>query len=334
VATISPEPGDLVLPLAPAQQSGGTSSEILTRSEISFSLVKELWVAANAESCGLTLEEFSTTLDRVGTKFNHGFPAGTHPDASQKAAFFRALHIADLALASSCALGREAGWQQFLSLYRAPLTRAAIAITGSETVGRDLADSLYSELYGLRELDGERRSPLTSYSGRGSLLGWLRTTLAQRHVDHYRRTHREISLDNLDASAPEPAASPVPHELEQLADALTRTLQGLSPEDRFLLASYFLDRRTLLEIARTLHVHEATISRRLKRLVRDLREKLLENLQAGGLSRQAAENALGTDPRDLDISLETNLRTLLQTSQTGAFSDLKPASTTPRMGQS
>ena len=119
----------------------------------------------------------------------------------------RSLHLSELALAHSCALGREAAWQRFLSLYRSSLTQAAIAITGSATVGHELADSLYAELYGLRELDGQRRSPLASYSGRGSLLGWLRTTLAQRHIDYHRRTRREAPLDNVDVPAAEVSSS-------------------------------------------------------------------------------------------------------------------------------
>jgi len=32
--------------------------------------------------------------------------------------------------------------------YREPLVRAAIAITGSDTLGRELADQLYAELFG------------------------------------------------------------------------------------------------------------------------------------------------------------------------------------------
>ena len=201
-------------------------------------------------------------------------------------------------------------------MYRAPLTQAAIAITGSATLGHDLADSLYSELYGLRQVDGKRSSPLASYSGRGSLLGWLRTTLAQRHVDHHRRTHRETSLDTVDVPAPTSSTSPSRTELTLVTQAVSRTLAALPPEDRLLLSSYFLDRQTLLQIARVLHVHEATISRRLKRLVTDLRKQLLHNLQTGGLSRRAAEEALGTDPRDIEI----NLRALLQTSQIDSFS--------------
>ncbi len=311
------QPGDLVLPLPTAQQSTASSQPEPRVTGLPPNVLQELWLAAEAEACGLTLEEFSLALASVGVKFNHGLPPESQADTAETAAFFRSLRISELALAHACALGHEIAWQRFLNLYRAPLTQAAIAIAGSASLGHDLADSLYSELYGLRQVDGQRSSPLASYSGRGSLLGWLRTTLAQRHVDHYRRIHRETALDTLDVPAPASSSAALPGELAQLTRAVERTLQVLPPEDRFLLSSYFLDRQTLLQIARILHVHEATISRRLKRLVVDLRKQLLYNLQSGGLSKRAAEEALGSDPRDIEI----NLRTLLQTSQTISFSD-------------
>jgi RNA polymerase sigma-70 factor (ECF subfamily) len=267
-------------------------------------------------TCGLACEEFGNVLTSVGEKVNYGLATGNQPDAVQRAAFCRSLHLAELALAHSCVLGREAAWQRFLSLYRSSLTQAAIAITGSATVGHELADSLYAELYGLRELDGQRRSPLASYSGRGSLLGWLRTTLAQRHVDHHRRTRREAPLDNVDVPAAEASTPPKSTEVSHLTGAVRRSLQTLSPEDRFVLSAYFLDRQSLLEISRVIRVHEATVSRRLKRLVTDLRKQLIHNLQSGGLSKRAAEEALGIDPRDIEI----NLRALLQTSQNPPFS--------------
>jgi RNA polymerase sigma-70 factor, ECF subfamily len=94
-------------------------------------------------------------------------------------------------------------------------------------------------------------------------------------------------------------------------------LQSLSSDDRFLLSSYFLDQRTLREIAQLLRVHEATVSRKLKRLTVSLRKRLLKSLQISGLSRRGAEEALGTDPRDLNI----NLRSLLQTPTSRPFSD-------------
>ncbi len=281
----------------------------------------ELWQAAEAGACGLRVDEFAAVLASVGAKLNHNLPAGKSASAAERGSFFAALKLPDLALAHGCALGRELAWERFMERYRAPLTQAACAIARSATLGEELAGSLYAELYGLRQGSGEeRRSPLAGYTGRGSLMGWLRSTLAQRHVDHHRRTHRETSLDEALESgvAPPPdtpAEPPMLTKLLRLRVALGRTLRALSAEDRFLLSASFLDRRTLAEVGRTLHVHEATISRRLKRLTGDLREHLLKHLQAGGLSRRAAEETLGTDPRDLEL----NLRRLLQTSETSAF---------------
>ncbi len=307
--TASSHSGDLALALE--SRAGAASG-------IPLPLLEELCRAAEAESVGLTPEELAAALSAVGTKHNHNQPPGTHADPAQKAAFYRALRLPELALAQACSLGRDAAWQRFMDNFRAPLIQAAIAMTGSATLGHELAGSLYSELFGLTERNGERRSPLLSYSGRGSLMGWLRTTLAQRHIDHHRRTHRETPLETRDGVTLEPAAPApaAPVEVAQLSRAVTRTLQALPPEDRFLLSAYFLDQCTLLQIGRLLKVHEATISRRLKRLTEDLRKQLLRNLQSGGMSRRAAEEALGADPRDLEL----NLRTLLQTSQAQPFS--------------
>jgi RNA polymerase sigma-70 factor (ECF subfamily) len=313
VDTASSQPGDLVLPI---QTAGQATAIAAPGAVLEPDLVQELWLAAEGAECGLTCEEFGSALTSVGEKVNYGLAAGNSPDAAQRATFLRSLHLSELALAHSCVLGRDAAWQRFLNRYRSLLTQAAIAITGSATVGHELADSLYAELYGLRELDGQRRSPLASYSGRGSLTGWLRTTLAQRHVDHHRRTRREAPLDNVDPPAAEGSSSPASAELSHLTNALRLSLRALPAEDRFVLAAYFLDRQSLLEISRVIRVHEATVSRRLKRLVADLRKQLLHHLQSGGLSKRAAEESLGTDPRDIEL----NLRALLQTSQSPPFS--------------
>jgi len=323
------QPGELTLSLPSAEPTLAASPDAqadlahAALSGLPLTLVQELWVAANAETCGLTREEFSAALAAIGAKHHYGLPPEIRPTSAQEAAFYHALHLPELALSQACALGREAAWQRFLCLYRAPLTQAAIAITSSATLGHDLADSLYAELFGLSERGGRRNSPLASYSGRGSLLGWLRTTLAQRHVDHHRRTRRETPLDTCAnaraAAAPASIEPPAPAELDRLAHAVSRTLETLPAKDRLLLASYFLDRRTLLQIARLLQVHEATVSRKLKRLTSDLRKRLLRNLQSGGLSKRAAQEALGADPRDLEI----NLRALLQSSHSTSFSDKK-----------
>ena len=117
--------------------------------------------------------------------------------------------------------------------------------------------------------DGERRCPLLSYRGRGSLMGWLRTTLAQRHVDHYRRTRRRSARTrwkNLTRRRRSRRRRRRPRELSQSASGrLNRRCGERDAEERYLLAAYYLDGQTLLQIARVLGVHEATVSRKLRR---------------------------------------------------------------------
>jgi RNA polymerase sigma-70 factor (ECF subfamily) len=305
--------------IAPTQPVASTASPGVSGlpGTIDRTLLEELWRECDAAGWGLAQDEFNQILLGVGTVRNYGLAEGTAASRHQQAAFFSGLKLADLVLARACAAGNERAWEQFIALYRQPLTRAAMAITGSETLGRDLADQLYAELFGLATRDGARRCPLMSYRGRGSLMGWLRTTLAQRHVDHFRRNRREEPLEEFDAPAPVPQPATPPAELTRLEKAVEEAVGRRDAEERFLLAAYYLDERTLLEIARVLHVHEATVSRRLRRAIDELRKQVLRNLQGSGLSRRAAQEALGSDPRDL----HPNLKKLLQSSQPDAFQE-------------
>lgn len=283
--------------------------------ELSGLSIDEFWREARADSVGLRRDELASLLVALGVRYGYGMAPDVPASRAQMGAFWRTLQLQDLALAHACALGRDVAWRQFMTRFRNPLTRAAIGITGSATAGEELADSLYSEMFGLTERNGQRQSPLASYSGRGSLMGFLRATLAQRNVDRHRRTSRETPLPPADLPAlPQPPA-PAPDQLARLGSALTETLSLLAPEERFILSSWFLDRRTLLEISRLIGVHEATVSRRLQRLTSRLHKELLNRLRAAGMSGAAADEALGVDPRDLEI----NLRSLLQTSQPSAF---------------
>jgi RNA polymerase sigma-70 factor (ECF subfamily) len=272
-------------------------------------LGEELWRVAGAELVEVSGAEFSEALETIGARDNYGLDPGKQGNDRQRETFWRGLHLEELAIARGCALGRESAWRRFLAQYREQLTRAAIEMTGSAALGEELASALYSELFGLTEREGRRWSPLLRYSGRGSLMGWLRAILAQRRVDQYRKIGRETELGEI-----EPAAAVSeqiePEQLGDLQVALKMTLSEASAEERFLLSAYYLDQHTLHEMSRVLRVHEATISRKLKRATERLRKQLLRALKARGLSGHAAEEALGTDPRDVDI----NLRKLLQKS--------------------
>ena len=297
-----------------AEQGSKRNSELYL-TELSGLSIDEFGRVARADSVDFRRDELASLLIALGVRYNYGLAPGVSASRAQIAAFWRTLQLQDLALAHACALGRDAAWRQFMTRFQDPLTRAAIGITGSATAGEELAGSLYSEMFGLTERDGQRQSPLAGYSGRGSLMGFLRATLAQRNVDRHRRTNRETSLPSADFPAAPQTPIPGPGLLRRLGACLTETLSLLTPEERFILSAWFLDRRTLLEISRVIGVHEATVSRRLQRLTSRLHKELLSRLQAHGLSRAAADEALGTDPRDLEI----NLRSLLQASQSDAF---------------
>jgi RNA polymerase sigma-70 factor (ECF subfamily) len=282
-------------------------------------LLDQLWGECGAPSWGLLRSDFDRIILLAATRQNFGLTAGAIAGAQEQAAFFRATKLADLVLAAACAEGNERAWEHFMEVYGAQLTRAAIAISGSETVGRDLADAFYAELYGLNTREGQRKCPLESYRGHGSLLGWLRTTLSQRFVDHYRRTFREEALDEDYHDAATVADLPQLDTAigETLRTAIQEVLSNQPAEERFMLAAYYLDGQTLAEIGQLLRVHEATVSRRLKRATESVRKGLVKNLEKKGMSRRAAEEALRTDPRDLELG--TDLKKLLQHSTAQTF---------------
>jgi len=89
----------------------------------------ELWQLAEAVSVGLTGDELARILLEIGFKHKYGIAAGVTPSRAQIAAFLRSLQLRDLALAHACALGRDAAWQQFMAIYKEPLTKAAIGVT-------------------------------------------------------------------------------------------------------------------------------------------------------------------------------------------------------------
>jgi RNA polymerase sigma-70 factor, ECF subfamily len=279
-------------------------------------LGEELWRLAGAELVELSKAEFAEALESTGARDNFGVDPASQANDKQRERFWRALHLEELAIARGCALGRESAWQRFLAQYREPLTRAAVEMTGSAALGEDLASALYSELFGMTEREGKRWSPLLRYSGRGSLMGWLRAVLAQRSVNQYRKIGRETALGEIELAAPA-SEQLKPERLDDLRAALKMTLGAASAEERFLLSAYYLDQHTLHEMSRVLRVHVATVSRKLNRATERLRKRLLRTLIARGLSRRAADEALGTDPRDVDI----NLRKLLQKSEDGPISD-------------
>jgi len=155
-----------------------------------------------------------------------------------------------------------------------------------------------------------RNSKLVFYTGRGSLEGWLRTVMAQEFINRYRKQKRSVSLEEQTEEGVQFAAKdpePVSISDQRLETATDQALAELSAEDRYTLASYYLDGRTLAEIARALGLHESSVSRRLDRLSSGLRKRILAGLRELGMSYAQATEALEADVRDMSLDLRSRL---------------------------
>jgi RNA polymerase sigma-70 factor (ECF subfamily) len=220
------------------------------------------------------------------------------------------LRVKDLALARACARGNEKAWDYFLTCYREKLYLAAEALTRDEAKGRELADWLYAELYGTRVAeDGRRMSKLESFQGRGSLEGWLKTILAQEFVNRYRHQRKLVAFDDA-LEVPSQGDTADPNLAEQqraLAAATDGALAALGEEERFMLAAYYLDERTLAEVGRMLGAHESTVSRRLEKITARLRKDIIARLCKTGIAKRAAEEMLELDVRDLGVNVREKL---------------------------
>ena len=139
------------------------------RHEAHAGAVAAAYQRAAADRWQVSHETFAAAVTvAVEKRFDEVEAAGT----AVVEAFIGTLHASDLALACACRDGHPEAWDHFVLSYRPELYRAARAIAGDQ--GRELADSLYAELFGL---PGPRRraavvaaatTTAAAGSGRGS----------------------------------------------------------------------------------------------------------------------------------------------------------------------
>ncbi len=238
---------------------------------------------------------------------------------SRKAAseFLLSLNADDLCLATACAKGDDAAWEDFFREYRSYLVSIARTMTQDAGAAEQLADSTFAELYGLRESGGARISKFSFYSGRGSLRGWLRAVVFQLSADHHRQSSRLVQTDEPEdmdrlAQAAEKPERRVAPDLEfvrerysdAVAQALRRAMSDLEPRERLLLAYYYYDEMTLRQIGQLFDVHEATISRWLAKVQKRVR-KLVEKglVRDHRFNRREVAEAIALAAEQMDISV-------------------------------
>jgi RNA polymerase sigma-70 factor len=249
--------------------------------------VDSLYAESRAKEWQLTRKEFGLAIERSVCK---RFSEDAMPSRNLVGEYLETLHIDDLVLTSACMEGSESAWEFFVSHYRQSLRASAGAITKGSRSGADaqeLADSLFAELFGL--VDGKRgeASLFRYFHGRSSLKTWLRTILAQRHIDRIRQSRRFEPLERedgggtvIDEKAVTPERDPHLDEyLQRFMAALAACLELLDGRDRKRLELYYAREKTLAEIGRLLSEHESSVSRNLERVRRELRGKVEEQLR-------------------------------------------------------
>ena len=276
-------------------------------------LLAQLHALAAADRRGVAREEFAGALLRSAMyRFS-----GTLPSGELLETYLRSLHLEDIALVCALRIGSEPAWEEFVRRYRPILYAAARAILGSagEARARELADSLHAELYGLNGVGGARgRALLDYFHGRSKLATWLRTVLAQRHIDALRAAKRTESLEDDESigndkgplgraagsrtdadGAGDPDRTRL---LPQLRQAIAAALSALAPGERLLLSLYYVQELTLAQVARLRGVHEATISRQIDGVRRELRQSIERTLASGG---SGSGGRVGLSPAEIEL---------------------------------
>jgi RNA polymerase sigma-70 factor, ECF subfamily len=243
----------------------------------SESAVTRLYQQSRADRWAVRVEVFTAALERSARK---AFP--TPPEPRDLEHVLSSLHLEDLALACACANGHEGAWEHFVREHRPVLYRAADAIDPSGG-SRELADSLYGELFGLVERGGERRSLFEYFHGRSSLRTWLRAVLAQRHVDRIRSGRRFEPLPDEEPAPParveERPQLRLSGYIKLMRRAVTAAVSRLAAKDRLRLGYYYAEDLTLAQIGRALGEHEATVSRNLAKARREIRADVERHLR-------------------------------------------------------
>jgi RNA polymerase sigma-70 factor, ECF subfamily len=241
------------------------SEGILKETEIVIDRLFEQCVA-NAPNFGVQADCFKASLTKTLEKF---LSAQAEPATSEEVKdFLDQIQADDLFLTLACANGNERAWWEFDQAHRSYMERVARHLAKTDMDATDIVDTVYEQLYGTRIVDGERVSKFATYSGRGSLRGWLRTVIWHSLVDLHRASHDEVSLDEMTenvgegtahASFAEPPAGGEDEMIDHLAQnryrsatltSLETAFRTLADHEKLLLLYYHVENMKLREIAR------------------------------------------------------------------------------------
>jgi RNA polymerase sigma-70 factor len=213
-------------------------------------------------------DDFKAALRMAVDKYLVDHSGETTPSADQVRNFLAELQTGDLFLALACARGNEHAWWDFDQNYRPYIERIARHLASADTHAEEVTDFVYVELYGTRVVADVRQSKFATYTGRGSLRGWLRTVVWHAVIDMHRAGHDEISIDDWTESGGETHDRPgwraealggegamldrIARERFKAATvaALDVSFATLDDHEKLLLLYYHVENLKLREIAR------------------------------------------------------------------------------------
>lgn len=288
-------------------------------------------ISRAANTRGVTAEEIRPRVVRSLEKYiAKGNPG---PERAEIAGFIDEIRADDLCLVMACERGDEKAWEDLVADFDSTVRSAARKMSGNNEDAEDLASSIWAELYGLRQdADGNKKSKLGYYSGRGSLAGWLRAVVSQLAVDEFRKQSKFVQIEenrefeNLAETASTDSTNrEVVHHADNPEDLLTEkrsaadvsaalqeAVAGLEAEDKLILKLYYFDDLKLKDIAATFGYHEATASRKLVRIQTDIRKTVEKKLrQQHGWSDGEVKRYLAETAEKLGLSFERLLAVLV-----------------------
>lgn len=277
-----------------------------------------------ADSRGISVSDLSPRVSVALEKYL--FRDNTNAGINEIRSFVEEIRADDLCLILACEKGDEKAWEDLVANFDSTVKSAARKISPNAEDAEDLASSIWAELYGLRQdADGNKKSKLAYYSGRGSLAGWLRAVVSQLAIDQYRKQSKYVQIEenrefeNLaEASSNNSENEAVvshadnPEEIfseqqttDDVAKALKTCIESLDAEDKLILKLYYFDDLKLKDIANTFGYHEATASRKIARLHSDIRKRVEKSLREHhGWSENEVKRYLSETASKLGVSFE------------------------------
>lgn len=311
------------LPRNPKSEVGSQSSEIRDqRSEVSSgeleALVGEAYsrmIALHGE-IGIGFEEFVAHLNSIAAK-QVGGNAGEAERRNAIAGLIDGDYLSDIYLTAACALKSNPAWERFFKLYNGHIEKIAHSVSRNHQQARDVFSDVIVHLFSPDSSGGSR---IASYNAQGALSTWL-ASIVKRLAINRSQLRSEIESANsapLDSLSHTPSADDAARfdaalfssrYAKAIEGAFKAAAQALDERERLVLAMRCDDDLLQADIAASLGIHPAQISRANRKAQLKFQTTVIECLGTRyKLSAEAIEECLAEMVHLGELSIATFLR--------------------------